>query len=151
MQRSISYQNALSILFWVTLFAIYSAMSSIYLFFPPLLAFIGYRYQLALKANDLLMVAVFCLMLLIIEAEKGFWFGSSIIFFTMITLLLIPKLEQNMRCILCIKAIFVVASYLLFWLILTLINSILLLPQPSIDWHLFFYMGIEFALIAIFG
>jgi hypothetical protein len=32
-----------------------------------------------------------------------------------------------------------------------MINSVLLLPMPALDWHILFYMAIEFALIAIFG
>ena len=151
MQRSITYQNALSTLLWVGVFSIYSALTSIYLFLPPLFAVIGYLLYRSLSRYDLFSLIVYSVMLLIIEAEKGYWFGSSIIFFILLSQYLLPRLEQNMRCDLCIKGIFVLSSYLLFWVFMTLLNGILLLQAPALDWHVLFYMGIEFALIAMFG
>lgn len=150
MQRSITYQNALSSLFWVVAFGIYSALSSIYLFLPPMLVLIGYLFYRSLTRHDLYSLIVFSIMLLMIEAEKGYWFGSSILFFTLLSHYIIPYLEQTMRCNLCIKAIFVASGYLLFWVFITMIDGVLLLALPAFDWHTFFYMAIEFALIAMF-
>ena len=149
MQRSITYQNALSNLFLVVAFGIYSALSSIYLFLPPMLALMGYLFYRSLTRNDLYSLVTFSLMLLMIEAEKGYWFGSTILFFMLISQYVLPYLEQTMRCKLCIKAFFVVASYFLFWIFITMINGIFLLDLPSFDWHSFLYMAIEFALIAM--
>jgi hypothetical protein len=149
MQRSITYKSTVSDLLWVAVFAIYIALSSIYLFLPPLLAVIGYLYYRALQREDLFSLTLASIMLLMFEAEKGYWFGSSLVFFTLISYYVIPKLEQTMQCSVCIKGIFVLLSYIGFSLILGLINSILLLPLPSLDWHALFYMAIEFALIAI--
>lgn len=151
MQRSITYQNALSTLLWVGVFSIYSALTSIYLFLPPLFAVIGYLLYRSLIRYDLFSLIVYSVMLLIIEAEKGYWFGSSVLFFLLIGHYLLPRLEQNMRCDLCIKGIFILSSYLLFWIFMTIINTVLLLQAPGLDWHVLFYMGIEFALIAMFA
>ncbi len=150
MQRSITYQNALSNLFWVVAFAMYSALSSIYLFLPPMLALMGYFFYRSLLRNDLYSLVIFTIMLLMIEAEKGYWFGSSILFFILMSHYILPYLEQTMRCKLCIKALFVASSYLLFWVFLTMIDGVLLLELPAFDWHAFLYMVIEFALIAMF-
>ncbi len=151
MQRSITYQSTLSTLLWVGVFSIYSALSSIYLFLPPMFAVIGYLLYRSLLRNDLFSLIVYSVMLLIVEAEKGYWFGSSILFFLLLSHYLLPRLEQNMRCELCIKGIFVLCAYLLFWIFMTILNGILLFQPPGLDWHVIFYMGIEFALIAIFG
>lgn len=150
MQRSITYQNTVSTLLWVCVFGVYSALSSIYLFLPPLFAVIGYLMYRSLARYDLFALILYSLMLLILETEKGYWFGSSILFYILISYYLLPRLEQNMRCDLCIKGIFVLSSYLLFWIFMTIVNTVLLLPAPAIDWHVLFYMGIEFALIAMF-
>lgn len=150
MQRSITYQNALSSLLWVVVFGIYSSLSSIYLFLPPMLALVGYLFYRSLKRHDLYSLIIFSLMLLIIEAEKGYWFGSSILFFILLSHYALPYLEQTMRCKQCIKALFVAASYLLFWVFITMINGIFLLALPAFEWHAFLYMAIEFALIAMF-
>lgn len=149
MQRSITYKSTVSDLLWVAVFAIYIALSSIYLVLPPMLAVLGYLYYRALQRNDLFSLIVASIMLLMFEAEKGYWFGSTIVFFTLISYYLIPKLEQTMQCAVCIKGIFVLSSYIGFSLFLGMVNSILLLPLPAFDWHIIFYMAIEFALIAI--
>ncbi|MDD5212204.1 MAG: hypothetical protein PHV62_07300 [Sulfuricurvum sp.] len=149
MQRSITYKSTVSDLLWVAVFAIYIALSSIYLFLPPMLAILGYLYYRALQRHDLFSLIVASVMLLMFEAEKGYWFGSTLVFFTLITHYVIPKLEQTMQCTICIKGIFVLLSYFGFSLFLGVVNSILLLSLPSLDWHVLFYMAIEFALIAI--
>ncbi len=151
MQRSFTYQNALSHLFWIIAFGIYSALSSMYLFLPPLFAFIGFLFYRTLSRHDLEIVVVFSIMLLMLEAEKGYWFGSSILFFTLISHFIMPKLEQMMRCVACLKVIFVFLAYLGYWGFLWMINNVLLLQMPALDWHIPFYMAIEFALIAMFG
>jgi hypothetical protein len=114
-----------------------------------MLALIGYLYFRALKRYDLFSLILASIMLLMFEAEKGYWFGSTIVFFTLISQYVMPKLEQTMQCTVCIKGIFVLLSYFGFSLFLSMVNSILILPLPTIDWHVLFYMAIEFALIAI--
>lgn len=151
MQRSLTYQNALSHLFWLIAFGIYSALSSIYLFLPPMFALLGFLFYRALARHELGTLIVFSVMLLMVEAEKGYWFGSSILFFTLLCHYGMPKLEKIMRCDACIKVIFVVSAYVGYWGFVWMINSVLLFQMPALDWHILFYMAIEFALIAIFG
>lgn len=151
MQRSIPYKNSLSDLLWIAVFGIYIALSSIYLFFPPMLAVLGFLYYLALRRSDLFSLVVASIMLLMFEAEKGYWFGSSIVYFTLITQYLMPKIEQTVQSKIGIKGIFVLFSYFGYPFFLGMVNSVLILPLPSMDWHVIFYMAIEFALIAIAG
>lgn len=151
MQRSIAYKNSVSDLLWIAVFGIYIALSSIYLFFPPMLAVLGYFYFRALRRYDLFSLTVVSIMLLMFEAEKGYWFGSSIVYFTLISHYIMPKLEQTVQSQIGIKGIFVLLSYVGFSIFLGMLNSVLTLPLPSIDWHVIFYMAIEFALIAIAG
>lgn len=151
MQRSITYKNSLSDLLWIVAFGVYIALSSLYLFLPPMLAVLGFLLYRALLRYDLFSLIVASVMLLMFEAEKGYWFGSSIVYFILISHYVMPKLEQMMQCTLCIKGIFVLLSYFGFWMFVEMVNSVLLLPLPSLDWHVLFYMAIEFALIAIAG
>jgi len=151
MQRSITYQNSLVTLLWVGIFAIYSALGSIYLFLPPMLAVVGFLFYRALTRYDLFSLIVYTIMLLMIETERGYWFGSSIIFFSILSHYIIPWLEQNIQCENCVKGLFVAFSYLLFWMVMTIANNMLLLESPLLDWHVLFYMLIEFALIVVIG
>ncbi|MDP1784331.1 MAG: hypothetical protein Q8K81_02770 [Sulfuricurvum sp.] len=133
------------------MFGVYIALSSIYLFLPPMLAVLGFLLYRALQRYDLFSLIVASVMLLMFEAEKGYWFGSSVVFFILISHYVMPKLEQTMQCSLCIKGMFVLFAYIGFWLFMEMVNSVLILPLPSLDWHVLFYMAIEFALIAIAG
>lgn len=151
MQRSITYKNSLSDLLWIALFGIYIALSSIYLFLPPMLAVLGFMYYRALRRYDLFSLLIAAVMLLMFEAEKGYWFGSSIVYFTLISQYLMPKIEQTVQSDISIKGIYVLLSYFGFSVFLGMVNSVLILPLPSMDWHVVFYMAIEFALIAIAG
>jgi hypothetical protein len=114
-------------------------------------ALIGFLFYRALARHDLGSLIIFSIMFLMLEAEKGYWFGSTIIYFTLISYYLMPKLDQTMQCTLCIKSIFVLLAYIGYWGFIWMINSVLLLQIPSLDWHILFYIPIEFALIAIFG
>jgi len=86
--------------------------------------------------------------LLIFEAEKGFWFGSTILFFTLLSRYLLPKIEQVVQCRICIGAFMVALAYPGYWLFIIITNGVLLLAAPAIDWHMLLYMIIEFLVMA---
>lgn len=148
MQRSFSYQNVISRLFLVVLFVLYISLSSMYLLLPPLLAVLFFAYYDALSKNDLFALVTVVLMLLVFEAEKGFWFGSTLLFFTVLSRYLLPKIEQVIRCKICMAAIFVGLAYPGYWMFMWFVNQVLLLTLPAIDWHAGLYMIIEFLVIA---
>lgn len=150
MQRSFSYQNVVSRLFLVVLFVLYVSLSSMYLLMPPLLAVLFFLYYDALTKHDLFSLVTVALMLLIFEAEKGFWFGSTIIFFTVLSHYLLPKIEQTIRCRICMAAILVALAYPGYWMFMWFDNQVLLLSLPAIDWHMGLYMIIEFLIISVF-
>lgn len=149
MQRSFSYQNLISRLFLVVLFIGYISLSSIYLLMPPLLAVLFFSYHNALSRHDLFTLVTIIAMMLVFEAEKGFWFGSTILFFTVLSRFLLPKIEQMIRCKICMAAIFVGLSYPVYWAFIWFFNQLMLLSVPILDWHILLYMIIEFLVIAV--
>jgi hypothetical protein len=149
MQRSFSYQNVINRLLLVGLYVIYISLSSIYLLLPPMLAVLFYAYHDALSKHDLFRLLIASAMLLIFEAEKGFWFGSTIIFFTLLSRYLLPRFELVLQCRICMAAIFSVLGYLGYWIFMLLANGILLLHPPMIDWHSGLYMIIEFLILSV--
>ncbi|MFA5214482.1 hypothetical protein [Sulfuricurvum sp.] len=150
MQRSFSYQNALSQLLLVGAFVVYTSLSTLYLFLPPLLAVLFLAFYKALTRHDLFGLLIVIAMLLIFEAEKGFWFGSTIIFFTFLSRLLIPKIEQIVQCRPCMASFFVALAYPGYWVFVWLTNQIFLLELPAMDWHIVLYMAIEFLAVVVF-
>lgn len=148
MQRSFPYQNIISRLFLVVLFIGYISLSSIYLLMPPLLAVLFFAYHNALSKHDLFALITIIIMLLAFEAEKGFWFGSTILFFTVLSHYVLPKIEQVIRCKVCMAGIFVGLAYPAYWVFVWFVNQLFLLCIPDIDWHIMLYMVIEFLVIA---
>jgi hypothetical protein len=114
-----------------------------------MLAVLFYAYHDALSKHDLFRLLIASAMLLIFEAEKGFWFGSTIIFFTLLSRYLLPRFELVLQCRICMAAIFSVLGYLGYWIFMLLANGILLLHPPMIDWHSGLYMIIEFLILSV--
>lgn len=150
MQRSFSYQNALSQLLLVGVFVIYTSLSTLYLFLPPLLAVLFVAFYKALNRYDLFGLLIVIAMMLVFEAEKGFWFGSTVLFFTLVSQMIIPKLEQMVQCRPCMAAFFVGLAYPGYLLFIWLTNQVFLLELPTMDWHIVLYMAIEFLLVVAF-
>lgn len=150
MQRSFPYQNAVSRLFLVVLFVFYISLSSMYLLMPPLLTVLFFLYYDALNKYDLFSLITVSIMLLIYEAEKGFWFGSTLVFFTVMSHYVLPKIEQSIRCRVCMAGILVLLAYPGYWMFMWFVNQVLLLNLPAIDWHIFLYMIIEFLIVLVF-
>ena len=149
MQRSISYQNIIIQLILVGLFAVYLSMTSIHLLLPPMLGILFYRYYKSLKRHDLFGLIIIIAMLFIVEAEKGFWFGSSIIYFSLLSMYVMPKVIITVRCKNCIKAMMVFAAYFGYWLFVWLTDQILIFVPPQLDWYVFFYGIVEFLILSV--
>lgn len=148
MQRSFPYQDIVNRFVLVAVFLVYISLSSMYLFLPPMLAVLFFVYYQALSRHDLLALIFAAAMLLIFEAEKGFWFGSTLLFFALLIRYLIPKIEQVVQCRLCRAAIFVALAYPGYWLFVWIADSVLLMSVPAADWHMALYMVVEFLILA---
>ena len=148
MQRSFPYQDALNSLVLIAAFVVYISLSSMYLFFPPLLAVLFWAFYRAIQRHDLMGLIAVVVMLLVFEAEKGFWFGSTVLFFTLVIRYFLPRIEQLVQCRLCIAAIYVGFAYPLYWLFVWMTDKVLMLSPSAIDWHMALYMIVEFLVLA---
>ncbi len=149
MQRSISHQNSLVPFIYVILFIAYEGLSSIYLFLPPLFAVLFIFFIKALKRGDSVAIFLISFCLIIYESQMGMPLFSSIIYFAIIYKFVIPKLKKNFGCISCIKASYVLLAYLGFYLFLVLLSNIFLLPMPTINYYIIYYIVIEFFIVSI--
>ncbi len=149
MQRSITNKKSVENILYVLLYAIYLSLSSIYLFLPPLLGLLFVLFAKALKDDDnvsLLLIA-FCLVLF--EADKGYMLFSSIIYFALIYKFLIHKITQNVSCTACVRFINILLVYIGFFLFTMFLSKIFLIPPPSINYYIVFYIVIEFFLVSL--
>ncbi len=149
MQRSISYKNPLIPFFYVVVFIAYESLSSIYLFLPPLFAVLFIFFARALKKEDTLGVILISTCLIVYESQMGFPIFSSIIYFGFIYKFIIPSIKKNFGCIFCINISSVILAYVGFYLFLLLLSNIFLLPIPTINYYVIYYIIIEFFIVSV--
>jgi len=149
MQRSISHQKPIIPFLYIVLFVLYDSWGSIYPFLPPLLAVLYILFSRALDNNDTVSFFLIVLCLVVFEANYGYMLLSSVVYFYIVYKFIMPKIIQNSSCATCIRAVTVILIYLGFFLFLTLLSNIFLLPQPSINYYIVYYMVIEFFLVSL--
>lgn len=149
MQRSLSHQKSLTPFFYVALFVLYEGLSSIYLFLPPLFGVLFFLFIESFRKEDLLAIILVVFSILVFESEKGYLLFSAIIYFALTMKLILPKIEQNFNCKVCIKASIVLLAYIGFYFFTSVLSSIFLLPMPSINYYIIYYIVIEFLIVSI--
>lgn len=147
MQRSLTNKKILTGIGIVIAFVLYQSLSSIYLLLPPLLGVLFFYFIRALEKEDLYALLLIMLLLLIFEAEKDFLLFSSLVYFTFVYRFVIPRLRIFISCRLCLKILFLFLAYFGFWIFSYILNQVLWVEVPSFDWHIFYYMFIEFFLV----
>jgi len=149
MQRSISDKKSLTPLFYTALFIIYTALSGIYLFLPPLFAILYIYFAKALKQEDAFSLFLVSICLLFFEAQNSYLLFSTIIYFSFIYRYIVPKIKKNFNCDLCVKLSIVVLVYIGFFLFCSLLANIFLLQMPSMNYYIIYYIAVEFLILSL--
>lgn len=149
MQRSLSHQNPLITLLYVVGFVLYSSLASIYPMLPPMFAVLLVLFSKAMDEKDTLYIFLISFCLVIFEANNGYVLFSSIIYFYIVYKFLMPKISQNFSCLSCIKISYVLLAYVGYFLFLSLIANIFLLPYPEISYYIVYYIVIEFFFVSL--
>jgi len=149
MQRSISHKNSLAPFVYVALFLVYSALSGIYLFLPPFFAVLFLYFNRAIQRENTLLLFLTSLSLVIFEAQNNYILFSTIIYFLLLNKYFLPKIYKNFSCTSCIRISTVLLVYLGFYIFNSLLASIFLLPEPSINYYIVYYIVIEFFILSI--
>jgi len=149
MQRSLTHQISINPIIILPLFLIYESLSSIYLLMPPLLGVIFYLFINAKESESIKLLFIVTVMLLIFEAEKGYLFLSTLLYFALIYQFFIPYLKQNIVCKSCLKLVFILFAYIGYYLFILLLSQIFIFEAPSIDLHVLYYIFIEFLIVSL--
>lgn len=147
MQRSFTYKKILTGLLLVISFGLYQSLSSIYLLFPPMLGVLFFYFVYALEKEDLPKLLLVLVLLLVFEAEKDFLLFSSLVYFTFIYRFVMPRLHIMISCQVCLKVLMLNIAYLGYIFFSYILAQVLWVEVPSIDWHIFYYMFMEFFLV----
>ena len=149
MQRSISNQKHIVTFAYIIFYLIYESLSSIYLFLPPMFAVLFVLYSKAMDKQDFVSLIILAFCLMVYEADKGYLLFSTIIYFTLVNNFVMPKITKSFNCNSCIKFLYVVITYIGYYLFLVLISNIFLLETPSIDYYIVYYIVIEFFIVGL--
>ena len=149
MQRSISHQKPIKLFSYLVFFIFYSSLATIYPYLPAMFGVLYMFFARALNREDTLYILLISLYLVIFEANNGYMLFSSILYFYIVYKFMMPKISQNFSCNSCIKISYLFLAYVGYFLFLSLISNIFLLPNPSIDYYIVYYIVIEFFLVSI--
>ncbi len=149
MQRSITYPFYIKAITLFLLYLLYESLSTVYLFLPPLFGILFFYFIRSLDKQDISLLFTVVVLLLVYEADKGYLFFSSLVYFSFIYKFLLPKLQQVIECSRCLHFIYIVLAYIGFWLFSLLLQQMLVLEFSTIDWYVLWYILFEFFLVAL--
>lgn len=86
---------------------------------------------------------------LVFEADKGYLFFSSLVYFAFVYKFILPKLLQLIECRRCLDFIAIILAYIGFWLFSILIQQIFWIEHATIDWSVIWYILFEFLLVGL--
>ncbi|ABB44352.1 conserved hypothetical protein [Sulfurimonas denitrificans DSM 1251] len=131
------------------MFLVYTALSGIYLFLPPLLTVLYFYFSKALKKEQtsVLILTIFCL--LFFESENSYVLFSTIIYFSILHKYIVPKITQSFSCVTCINFMIVLFVYVGFFLFYSFLSNIFLFALPAINYYVIYYIVIEFLILSI--
>lgn len=150
MQRSFTCKSHLAFLFYILLLSIYESIAGIYPILPPLLAVIYLFFSRALDEKNIYKIVLFIALLLLFEVNYDYFIFSSILYFLVIKFFLLPKLEQLIVCKKCQLFIFTLFVYFGFWFLYNLIANIFIFDHVAIDFHMIYYVLIDFFLLSLY-
>lgn len=132
-----------------TIYLVYESLSNIYLFLPPLFGILFFYYIRSVDKQDIGMLLLVVALLLVYEADKGYLFLSSLVYFSFLYKFVLPKLEQIIECKRCILFLYILLAYIGFWFFSILLQQVFWLETATIDWHVLWYIFFEFLLVGL--
>lgn len=150
MQRSITHQNVIGALALYAVFLGYEALASVYLFMPPLLAVLFFYFVKYFDENKRLHLLYIVLLLITFDLEKNIMIFGTLLYFSFVYLVIVPRVYLYLECKSCQKLLFSALAYGGFWLFLYLISRLFLLDEPAFDaLLLIYYIIVEFLVLLL--
>lgn len=149
MQRSRADQNPLIWLLAVLTFTVYEALAMRYLFLPPMFGVLFFLFVRTLERRQNIAFSAVVVMLLIAESAKGYLLLSTLFFYTLSYIIVLPRFKSAVSCTLCLNAFIAVYAYAGYYIFTLLFANMFALPVPHMDYRVLFYIAIEFFLIGL--
>lgn len=133
----------------LALYLFYESLSTIYLFLPPLFGVLFFYFIRALDKQNISTLLLVTAMLLLYEADRGYLMFSSLFYFAFVYRFILPKLKQIIECKPCQLFIYLIFAYIGFWLFTLLLQQVLWMEMPTLDWHVLWYIIFEFFVLGL--
>lgn len=150
MQRSIAHKRAIKPYFIFFLFFVYTALSGLYIFLPPLLGVLYLLFEKTYKRQNSLFLILTILSTIFYEAQNGYVLFSVVLYFLFMLKYLMPKVEKNFSCYGCKKFMMVALTYIGFFIFYTIFAKIFMIEAPSISFYAVYYIVLEFFIVSLF-
>ena len=147
MQRSIINQETIKLLILLMLFLVYESMTSIYYYLPP---FFGAAFVLFIDIadrNNKYLLAPIIAFLIFFEADKGYLFLSSVVFFYVSYRFVVPGIKNIIGCQKCLVPIFISYTYFGYHLFIQIVSVMFELPVNDFSLIMLYYVFVESLLI----
>ncbi len=149
MQRNITYKSFIKYVVWSLLFALYAALSTVYLFLPPMIGVLFLLFHYAQTRKNSLLLLFVLIDVVILEALKGFLAFSLLLYFLLQERFIIPKIKQSINARHLRNFLYVAFSYFGYFLFSALLAQIFLLPRIELDFYIVYYIVVEFLIVSI--
>ncbi|MDE6886631.1 MAG: hypothetical protein K2P17_06305 [Helicobacteraceae bacterium] len=117
MRRNSLNQNTLSSSLFLVFLIFYSSLSSMYLFLPPLFGVLFIYFIKLIKQEKYYLLTAFIIVLVIIEADKGYYLGILPMVYYLVYLFIFERIVKTFKDFNLFEALYVPIIYLLYILI----------------------------------
>lgn len=143
MQRSFTYKEALVALLALLLLVVYESISSILYLLPPLLGAAFYLFcDFADKRYYFRLISIITF-LLVLEADKGLVFGSTVIFFVFGYLFITPPLKNLISSQSIYKISLILIAYIGYFSFLSIVGLFVKEELFNLSWIIIYYALLE--------
>jgi len=149
MRRDIADKSYLKAFIVAFVIVIYESLSDMYYALPPLLGVAFVLADEAYRNNNRYLLASLVLFLLLFEATKGFLFFSTVIFFYLSFVLILPMIRQFLICKKCLNPLFVTYAYLGYYLFIQFLGALFNFIPPDFSPIIIYYILIEILFLVI--
>lgn len=150
MRRNITDSELISRAATLVAIFCYEAISTIYLYMPPLLGIMFLLFIESNEKNNIILRVTVLVYLILFESDRGFLMLSAVTFFILSYAVVVDVVKKYISCQKCLHMIFIFYAYFGYWLFLLLLSFVFdTTIHPEISYIILYYAIIETILAVI--
>lgn len=117
MRRNSTYKNTINTSLFLLFLLFYNFLSSMYLYLPPLFALLFFYFVHLIKDSRYYALFFFTFLMFICEIDKGFYPGVLFIIYSLVYMLLFPKIVKIFDKFNILEILYIPIIYISYFLI----------------------------------